>query len=348
MRFMPVCLLLAASQACVSLAQTPVDFQGKTINLIVGFPPGGGTDGAGRVIASHYGRHLPGNPGMAISNVPGAEGVTAMNYFVQQARPDGLSLTMGSGSLGDPIHYRKPQSKYDPTKLSFIAGSGRGGSALIVSAAAAPRLFDKSRPPVVMGSTTGIPRSGMLMTAWGIEFLDWNARWVVGYAGTSTLMLALERGEIEMTSTSNLPLIQKLVASGRFRVLAQSGALEGGRMVARGEMPDTPVFENMMEGRIADPVARAGFVYWRTLNAIDKWLALPAQTPEPILAAYRRGFSAMLKDAAFLDQAKKISEDFEPRSGSEVETLIATLGATPVEATAYIDAMLRRQGLTVE
>ena len=56
----------------------------------------------------------------------------------------------------------------------------------------------------------------------------------------------------------------------------------------------------------------------------------------------------MLKDAAFLDQAKKISEDFEPRSGSEVETLIATLGATPVEATAYIDAMLRRQGLTME
>jgi hypothetical protein len=45
-----------------------------------------------------------------------------------------------------------------------------------------------------MGSLSGIPRSGMQMAAWGIELLDWNAKWVIGYRGTNELTLALERG----------------------------------------------------------------------------------------------------------------------------------------------------------
>ena len=51
---------------------------------------------------------------------------------------------------------------------------------LLVNKAAEERLYDKQASPVVMGSLGGIPRSGMQMAAWGIEFLGWNARWVSG------------------------------------------------------------------------------------------------------------------------------------------------------------------------
>jgi len=87
-------LLLAASAAW---AQT-VSFKGKTVTMIIGYPAGGGTDLVGRVVASVLGRYLPGEPAVIVQNVPGADGLTALNYFAQQANPDGLTLTMGSGS----------------------------------------------------------------------------------------------------------------------------------------------------------------------------------------------------------------------------------------------------------
>ena len=62
-----------------------------------------------------------------------------------------------------------------------------------------------------MGALGGVPRSGMQTTAWGIDYLGWNAKWVLGYRGTNDLMVALERGEIDMTSTGNLFQIQKFL-----------------------------------------------------------------------------------------------------------------------------------------
>ena len=34
-------------------------FAGKTVNLIIGFGPGGGYDLWGRIVARHIGKHLP-------------------------------------------------------------------------------------------------------------------------------------------------------------------------------------------------------------------------------------------------------------------------------------------------
>jgi hypothetical protein len=107
---------------------------------------------------------------------------------------------MGSTTQADPLLFRTPQSQFDPTKFFIIGGAGRGGSVLIIDKAAEPRLRDKSKPPVVMGALAGVPRSGMQMTAWGMGFLGWNAKWVVGYPGTNDLTIALERGEIDMTT----------------------------------------------------------------------------------------------------------------------------------------------------
>src|SRR5260370_11022731 len=66
-------------------------YQGKRITLVVGFNPGGGIDTAGRLIAKHLGRFIPGNPGVTVQNMEGAAGVIAANYL-NRAAPDGLTL----------------------------------------------------------------------------------------------------------------------------------------------------------------------------------------------------------------------------------------------------------------
>jgi hypothetical protein len=199
-----------------------------------------------------------------------------------------------------------------------------------------------------MGSLGGIPRSGMQMTAWGVEFLGWNAKWVIGYRGTNELTLALERGEIDMTATGNLFLIQKLVDGGKFKILVQSGTLRNGALVARPDFGDAPLLAKALEGKIKEPLANKAFEYWSNIALTDKWLALPPKSPKEMVGVHRAAYGKIAQDAEFLDRAKKISEDFVPLSAPEVEILINKLADLPLEATEYMTVILRKQGLDVQ
>jgi tripartite-type tricarboxylate transporter receptor subunit TctC len=340
-----VAIVLGSSAA---RAEDPISFQGKTITMIIGSSPGGGTDISGRLIAGFLAAHLPGSPNVIVRNIPGAQGVTAMNYFVQQVAPDGLTVIMGSTSQADPLLYRKSASHFDPTKFAILGGAGRGGTVLLIRKDAEARLYDKSKPPVIMGSLGGVPRSGMQTTAWGIALLGWNAKWVVGYPGTNDLLLALDRGEIEMTSTGNLFHIKKLLSSGNLKILTQSGAMKNGQMVPRPEFGDAPPVAILMQGKIAEPLAQQAFDYWASLTALDKWFALPPNTPEPFVRAYREAFKRASADPAFAEAGKKVSDEFEAMSHEDVGLLIQKLGATSPEALAFISTMLRKQGLEGE
>jgi tripartite-type tricarboxylate transporter receptor subunit TctC len=341
-----VLVCLAAGTAAV--AQDGVSFQGKTITMIVGFEPGGGTDTFGRLAASFLASQLPGAPSVVVRNVPGAEGITAMNYVVQQVVPDGLTIVTAASTTADPLNYRKPQSHFDATSFQVVGGVGRGGSAILINKEAEPRLYDKQARPVVMGSPGGVPRSGMQMTAWGAEFLGWNTKWVIGYRGTSELMLALERGEIDMTSTANLFLIQKLVDSGRFKILVQTGTLKNGAIISRPDYGNAPVLASLLEGKLSDPVARNAFAYWVNIATMDKWLALPPRSPPPVLEVYRRTYARMAQNPDFIELGKKTSDDFLPMLSGEVETLVNGLGKSSPAAMGYMNALLKKQGLPVE
>jgi tripartite-type tricarboxylate transporter receptor subunit TctC len=337
-------LVLGASAASAE----PVSFAGKTITMIIGSAPGGGTDGAGRVIAQFFTKHLPGHPTVVVKNVPGAQGITAMNFFVKQVAPDGLTITTASSTQGDPLLFRTPQSQFDPTKLPIVGGAGRGGSVLMINKDAEARLHDKSKPPVIMGSLAGVPRSGMQITAWGIAFLNWNAKWVVGYPGTNALTIALQRGEIDMTSTSNLFLIQQLLADGHFKIVAQSGNLKNGVNTGRPEFGDAPLITTMMEGKLKTPIEQQAFNYWSAITALDKWVALPPGTPQPIVDAYRETYKAAFTDPEFIEMGKKISDDFEPMAWDDITQLIKNLGDTSPEAIAFTTDMLHKQGIQGE
>jgi tripartite-type tricarboxylate transporter receptor subunit TctC len=182
------------------------------------------------------------------------------------------------------------------------------------------------------------------MTGWGKEFLDWNVKWVVGYRGTNDLTVALERGEIDMTATGNIPLVQKMLATGKFKILAQSGIMEEGKFIERPEFGDAPIISVQMNGKIKDPVAQKGFEYWSALNSMDKWLALAPGTPQPIIDAYRKAFAEMSKDPFYLERGS----DYEPTTHQDIETLVQTLSKTPNESIEYITTMLRGQGLATE
>jgi tripartite-type tricarboxylate transporter receptor subunit TctC len=345
MRIAPTLIAALTLLAAYSPAAAQ-EFKGKTVTLIVGAPAGGGTDATGRLIAPFLSKYLPGNPGVVVQNMPGADGVVAANYFVQQVRPDGLTAITGDSPQIDPIRYRTPQSRYDPVKFEFVGGIGRGGSMIVMNSAAERRLHDKTASPVTIGVAAAVPRSGQLIAAWGIGFLGWNAKWIVGYRGTGALMISLQQGEIDMTATSNTFSLQSVIDSGKFKVLTQSGGLQNGKLVPRPEYPNAPLISELLAGKLTDPVAQKSFDYWRGVLLADKWLALPPGTPRPIVEAYLGAYRQMAADAEFNALGRRISEVFAPMSDTDIRSLVQAGADAPREAVEFLDVMLRKQGIT--
>ena len=77
-----VLLGLFALGASAQAQESVADFyKGKQIRIIVPSAAGGGFDLYARYLARHIGRHIPGNPGIIVQNMPGAGGLAASNHM---------------------------------------------------------------------------------------------------------------------------------------------------------------------------------------------------------------------------------------------------------------------------
>ena len=276
-----VCIISLAAGLWSGQAQESVSFKGQTIDMLLGWAVGGGVDATGRALSPLLIKYLPGQPNIIVRYMPGANGVIAFNCLAQQTKPDGLTFTIGTAEQVDPFNFRKPGSYYDPRKFEYFGGIHRGGNALVINREAEKRLYDKNAAPVIMGSVGSRPRAGNQVTLWGIKYLGWNARWVTGYAGTNDVILALHRGEVDMTATANLYEVKGLLDSGKFRIINQSGSIENGRSVGRADFGDVPLVTDMLAGKITDPLGQKAFKYWFDVTALDKILAVVPGTPPP-------------------------------------------------------------------
>jgi tripartite-type tricarboxylate transporter receptor subunit TctC len=109
-------------------AQTPF-YQGKTINVIVGTPPGNLYDLWARLIVEHMGKHIPGNPTFIVQNMPGAGHVVAVNHLYKVAKPDGLTII---GSVIPSLYLNqligRPEIQFEWSKFNWIGSPARGAS----------------------------------------------------------------------------------------------------------------------------------------------------------------------------------------------------------------------------
>ncbi|MGY9006237.1 MAG: Bug family tripartite tricarboxylate transporter substrate binding protein [Alphaproteobacteria bacterium] len=328
-------------------AHSAMSFKGKTVTMIIGYRPGGGTDAVGRLTGKYLSQYLPGNPQIIFRNMPGGGGITSMNHFANQVKADGLTITTGSSTQVDPTRFRRKSSKFDPANFHYVGGIARGSTVMLINPAAKSRLKDKSGKPVIMGAIDGT-RSGMQVAMWGSEYLGWNIKWVIGYPGTSEIALALQRGEVDMSSTGNIFLIKEVIKAGKGIPLTQSGTLAGGKLIPRAEFPKVPMFPHMIAGKIKDKIAQQAFAYWEGVNALDKWIALPPGSPKAIVKTWRTAFKKAIKDKGFISQGKKmISQDFEAVLPEDLSAQITKVASTPQVALAFINKLKKKQGLPV-
>jgi tripartite-type tricarboxylate transporter receptor subunit TctC len=92
-----------AGRAAPAYAQRGVDFSGRTIEWVIPFAEGGGSDVWARFMAPYLAKNLPGRPNVIIRNAPGGGSITGTNDFYQRARNDGSTFIGTSGSTQFPF-----------------------------------------------------------------------------------------------------------------------------------------------------------------------------------------------------------------------------------------------------
>ncbi len=194
----------ATPTATSAPAATPtqnVSFAGKTIKITVGYAPGGGFDTYSRIIAAYLPKALQGNPQVVVTNEPGGDTlVAATDVMNKPADPNTINIVAMISSL--PIRTVLGQTPgFDPSKLIYLASPDPGWTdiTLCVHPSAAQSLdqFMKSSAPITVAGLSGI--SNYDLFAKMLEQLGAPIKLVLGYGGTSEMIAAFNRNEVQGT-----------------------------------------------------------------------------------------------------------------------------------------------------
>ena len=98
-------------------------YRGKTIRLLVNWPPGSSADLFARLIARHYRRFIEGEPKLVVLNKAGASGLVGA-LSVYRAKPNGLTLGVFTG-VNPGRQLAQQGVRYDLLKFRAIGGLQR-------------------------------------------------------------------------------------------------------------------------------------------------------------------------------------------------------------------------------
>src|SRR5262245_28551806 len=179
-------------------------YAGKTLRIIVGLEAGGTVDTMARLFLSHLRRHIPGNPSVVVQNMPSAAGVGATNFVYEKAEPDGLTVLFNSWDpLAQVLGDRGMRARYE--NFEYDAGVGdirviyaRNGS--VASGLNQPSDI-MSADKVILGSLNYTNHSGLLPHL-ALNVLGVKHRVIVGFRRGNGVFLAMQRGEVNIHSTS--------------------------------------------------------------------------------------------------------------------------------------------------
>jgi len=304
---------LAALAQC-ALAQS--NYPTRTISMVVGFAPGGGTDTVARIIAQKVGASV--GQSVIVENKAGAGGNVATDHVARSA-PDGYTILLGSvGSLAVAPHLIA-KLPYDPLRdLAPITMAVEFANVLVVHPSVPANTLAefvklaKDKPGTVTYGSSGIGGAGhlageLLKLMAGIDIVH------VPYKGGGPAIQGMLGGQISAIFATPVTAGPHIKA-GKVRALATTGATRS------AYLPDVPT------------IAESGYPGYEATN----WYAYlaPAGTPKPILERLHRELVQVLK-------APDVREQFE-KQGMEAKP------GTPEELAKYMERELATWGRVVK
>ena len=321
---------------CSPTAPQAADFSGKTIEILIGFGPGGGHDAYGRAFAQFYGKNLPGEPAVVARNMPGAGSLTVLNHIATIARPDGLSIgTFDPQLLTAPL-LGASNARYDVNKLNWIGSLVDATNVCITWAPSGIATWEDllSDKEITFGSTG--PSAALYQHAAILKnMFGSKARIVSGYKGTAEVRLAMQRGEVTGNCGDNWASLKGTAAD----LLKEKKIVIPVQFAVKKhpELPNVPLILDQAKSE----EDKAALKLLLGAQASGRPYAIPPGAPADIVAALRTGFDKTMQDKDFLAFTKKVGLDLQPMTGAQVQDVITEIYRTPPAAVEKAKAMIK-------
>ncbi|MEA2987299.1 MAG: hypothetical protein QOG83_10 [Alphaproteobacteria bacterium] len=324
--------LIGVLAAGAANAQTVEEFyKGRQVNIIVGFAPGGAYDPYARTLARHFPKHLPGAPNIVIKNMQGAGSAIAANHVYNISPKDGSELGVIAGSAAIEPVFGNKSTQFNGQKFTWL-GSANNEIAGCFAWHTAPfhtvaDLFEKE---MILGASGA---SNLEFPTAMNAVLGTKMKLVRGYNGPVTILLAIERGEVQgMCGMINTVLGTQRpdwIRDGKIRILVQIGLERTARMV------DAPFVMDLAKSEDDKRVLRLIFGW----TLMGRPFMAPPGIPEDRKAALIKAFDATMRDPEFVADAARQRLEISPVSGAEIDRFLDGVYSTPkplVERAAKI------------
>jgi len=312
--------LWLASTGHSALAAAPF-YEGKTIRVVVGTSPGGGYDTYTRVIARHFGKHIPGNPVVIVDNMPGAGGLVSANYLYKVAKPDGLTIGHFVGGQFLQQLLARPGIEFDAHKFEYIGVPAHDDFVFGIAKTTGISSVEQwiaAKTPIKFGAIA--PGDGTYDTAKVVEAAVGLPIQIVSvYKGTAPIRLAFNSGEVSGLSNSWQSFRstwRKELESGEATVVLQLGAK------SHPDLPNVPLAVTYAKTDAARKLIQA--VAQAHGAAVRPYVLSPG-TPKDRVEILRKAFMETVKDPDLLSEAAKANLEINPGSGEDLERNVREL-----------------------
>lgn len=296
-------------------------YEGKTIRIVVGTSPGGGYDTYTRLIARHWSKYIPGNPGIIVDNMPGAGGLVSANHLFKVAKPDGLTIGHFVGGQFLQQLLGKPGIEFDALKFEYIGVPAQDNFVFSVAKTTGITGIEQwlaSKTAVKFGAiaagdgTYDTPKVAEVALGLPIQVVS-------GYKGTAPIRLAFNSGEVGGLSNSWQSLRstwRKELETGEVVIVLQLSAKPH---------PDLPKVPLAMDLAKTDEAKKLIQAVAQAHGAAVRPYVLPPGTPKDRVEILRTSFMAVVKDPELLKEAAKANLEINPGSGEDLERNVKEL-----------------------
>lgn len=330
-----VALALAGMTAAVTVsndarADAVADFyKGKNVNLLIGAAPGGGFDIGGRLMARFMQKYIPGEPNIVPQNMQGAGGLRMANTLANTSPKDGTVFGIHVRGIIQQPMLGDPAAKFDPvtgmTWIGTMSSAKNDTYLLVVHKESGIKTYEDMRrkdKQVSLGSVGGVS-TNVIFALVSPELFGFNTRLIKGYAGSSGVMLAVQRHEVDGSFIG----LSSLVG-------AQADLLKSGDLIPIIQLARTDrhaQFPNVPTGRelIKNAEDAQLLAFMESLFFVALPFSAPPNIPADRTKALREAFMKANADPDYLVEAKKLNVDVSPLDGETVTKIITEMKATP-------------------
>lgn len=323
-------LAIAAVAAVATLSGRPASadaisdfYAGKSLTLIISTGAGGGVDANARLVARHFGNHIPGKPTIVPKNMTGAGHLQATNFMYNVAPKDGthIAAILPSFVLYQVIDGKGAQ--YDAKKFLWIGASDVDNMNLYVwHTVPVKTVADAKTREVLMGGT-GAGSYTVLWPTLMNNLLGTKFKMVMGYKATTEIHLAMQRGEVHGRAGNFFSSLRSqnpdYLTEKKINLLTQFGTERD------PDFADVPLLTDLAQN---DEQRRIFALFSGELGLGRPFVTTPG-VPADRLAALRKAFEETMVDPAFRADAAKANLGVHPVTADKLKAIAEGILATP-------------------